>query len=710
MKKLFTLLFLVAVGITSMFAQTATDGDYRSAATGNWTTGATWEVRASGTWSAASSAPTSTNNVYIQAGHTITVDGATVSCQDLHITEVKATAPTNVTGVLALGANTVEVSGKIRGYTSGTAAVTGSADGTFYTQTSSGAPATAMITATDGSGKIKFIGNTRTIAASSEWGSGGISPYIAEFALTAGQTGTVSVSFKAKYVEITSGTIVCNIFVVGTFAANTGTLTIKNGATWKTAANGYTANACAVSAGAAGAPSANIRCATVEIQNGGTLELTNTSPSIDATTFTNNGTVIYSGGAQNLLKKSDQDASATTIDSYKNLTISESSANTTKTLTANTSVSGVLNLTGSVRVALSTFDLTIGTGGSITVAAPTTNLIQTASTGRLIQNVASGASPALTFPIATNTNTNRTATLTYTANTTAAGTIAARFVSSDPGSTGLPLSSEQGISISGVSPTGYWAIESSAALGGTYTLNVNASNFKQADGTTTITPLTYVRLIKRPTGSSWASSGSTTSAAPSALSSISVADLSTFSDFGVSHSGGAIMPVELVSFEAKRNYTGSLLTWATASEKDNELFNIERSTNGSDFQTIGQVKGSGTTNVAKDYVFEDKTPAQGVNYYRLQQVDFNGKSSRSMVKSVVFGNTELVVQPTLVQDELRIIVGDESPTTLQIFNIAGQRVLTAQAQGEQRINISSLPAGAYFIQTATGTTRRFVKQ
>jgi Secretion system C-terminal sorting domain len=172
----------------------------------------------------------------------------------------------------------------------------------------------------------------------------------------------------------------------------------------------------------------------------------------------------------------------------------------------------------------------------------------------------------------------------------------------------------------------------------------------------------------------------------------------------------SLMPIELSEFNAKANATTTLLTWTTASEKDNASFNIERSTNGTDFQTIGQVKGSGTSNVAKDYVFEDKTPAQGVNYYRLQQVDFNGKSSRSMVRSVVFGNTELVVKPTLVQDELQIVVGDERATTLQIFNIAGQRVLTAQAQGEQRINISSLPAGAYFIQTATGTTRRFVKQ
>jgi Secretion system C-terminal sorting domain len=182
---------------------------------------------------------------------------------------------------------------------------------------------------------------------------------------------------------------------------------------------------------------------------------------------------------------------------------------------------------------------------------------------------------------------------------------------------------------------------------------------------------------------------------------------------GITFSPGStisLMPIELSEFNAKANATTTLLTWTTASEKDNALFNIERSTNGTDFQTIGQVKGSGTSNVAKDYVFEDKTPAQGVNYYRLQQVDFNGKSSRSMVRSVVFGNTELVVKPTLVQDELQIVVGDESPTTLQIFNIAGQRVLTAQAQGEQRINISSLPAGAYFIQTATGTTRRFVKQ
>ena len=114
--------FALIAFVGGAFAQTATDGDYRSVATGNWSDTTKWQVRASSSWATAGSAPTSANNVYIQSGHTMTANSATVACKDLHV---------HTGGVLAIGANTVQVNGKIRAYT-GTAVTTAGADGTFY--------------------------------------------------------------------------------------------------------------------------------------------------------------------------------------------------------------------------------------------------------------------------------------------------------------------------------------------------------------------------------------------------------------------------------------------------------------------------------------------------------------------------------------------------------------------------------------------------
>ena len=172
----------------------------------------------------------------------------------------------------------------------------------------------------------------------------------------------------------------------------------------------------------------------------------------------------------------------------------------------------------------------------------------------------------------------------------------------------------------------------------------------------------------------------------------------------------ATIPVELVSFDAKRNQKSALLTWKTATERENAVFNIEQSSNGTDFQTIGQVKGNGTSNIVHSYNFEHTTPSVGINYYRLKQIDFNGKSENSPIRSVLFGKTGLVIKTTLVHDALDIVTSDETITPLSIFNTAGQEVFTAKVQGAQRLTISTLPAGTYIVRTATGDVGRFIKQ
>lgn len=180
-----------------------------------------------------------------------------------------------------------------------------------------------------------------------------------------------------------------------------------------------------------------------------------------------------------------------------------------------------------------------------------------------------------------------------------------------------------------------------------------------------------------------------------------------FANFSIQE--GAIIPVGLSEFEANHKQKSVFLVWKTESEKENDVFIIEHSTDGKNFQTIGQVKGHGTTKTAQSYAFEQTTPSVKINYYRIKQVDFNGSFTYSLMRVVDFSQTRLVIKNTLVNAILDIETDEGKETTLRIFNTLGQQVLTHKGQGAQRINVSTLPIGTYIISTATGAEGRFVK-
>ncbi len=89
------------------------------------------------------------------------------------------------------------------------------------------------------------------------------------------------------------------------------------------------------------------------------------------------------------------------------------------------------------------------------------------------------------------------------------------------------------------------------------------------------------------------------------------------------------LPIRLYSFSADYLSTSNIvkLAWITASEINNNYFTIEKSLNGENFQSIGQVKGAGNSNIFSDYYFYDNAPYKGVSYYRLLQTDYDGNTT-----------------------------------------------------------------------------------
>ena len=172
----------------------------------------------------------------------------------------------------------------------------------------------------------------------------------------------------------------------------------------------------------------------------------------------------------------------------------------------------------------------------------------------------------------------------------------------------------------------------------------------------------------------------------------------------------AVLPVELSKFNVKKADKSVMLSWATASEKNNDHFDIQKSINGTQFQTIGQVKGSGTNLSGAIYNFEDKNPSVGIAYYRLKQVDSDGKYTYTSVRSILFGNSKISVFSTIAKEKISLTVSDDQTVPFDIINLNGQSVLSGKAIGQYTIDISSLHSGMYFIRTEGGEVTRFVKE
>ncbi len=84
------------------------------------------------------------------------------------------------------------------------------------------------------------------------------------------------------------------------------------------------------------------------------------------------------------------------------------------------------------------------------------------------------------------------------------------------------------------------------------------------------------------------------------------------------------LPISLISFTASLNTDKVLVDWSTAQEQNNKYFTVERSEDGIHFNMLGKINGTGTSYLSKDYRYTDYSPAQGINYYRLSQTDYDG--------------------------------------------------------------------------------------
>jgi hypothetical protein len=136
------------------------------------------------------------------------------------------------------------------------------------------------------------------------------------------------------------------------------------------------------------------------------------------------------------------------------------------------------------------------------------------------------------------------------------------------------------------------------------------------------------------------------------------------------------LPVELLFFNAERkNVEEVLLSWSTATEINNQGFEIERMYESqATFESIGWVDGQGTTTSTTNYQYTDENSYGGISYYRLKQIDHDGTFSYSAIKAVAgdgdrsISYTEISIYPNPVADELKVRF-DELPKSIKSAQI-----------------------------------------
>ncbi|MDW3191076.1 MAG: T9SS type A sorting domain-containing protein [Cytophagales bacterium] len=217
-------------------------------------------------------------------------------------------------------------------------------------------------------------------------------------------------------------------------------------------------------------------------------------------------------------------------------------------------------------------------------------------------------------------------------------------------------------------------------------------------------------LVAHYNGSVWEdlgnaafSSGTVTAASP--MTSFSPVTLATSKD------DTNPLPVEMLYFEAGIEQNSVSLEWSTASELNNDFFEVQRSLDGINYEVLAEVSGNGSTDEVHVYHYEDRFPIPGVQYYRLRQVDFDGAFEYSDIIVVEYApngsqfKAKLFPNPMIEQEmTVELQTNDfTTPVSIEILDLAGRLVTSeryevSSSNNQMLIDVSDLQTGTYLIR------------
>jgi len=154
------------------------------------------------------------------------------------------------------------------------------------------------------------------------------------------------------------------------------------------------------------------------------------------------------------------------------------------------------------------------------------------------------------------------------------------------------------------------------------------------------------------------------------------------------------LPIELLLFNIKVEYE-VMINWSTASETNNDYFTIEKSIDGSNFETIKTIQGAGNSNTIINYSEVDETPINGISYYRLKQTDYDGNFTYSKTISI---ENNLKNNLISIQDNNIYINVNESNYQIKIYDICGKLIYLKINNNFNTIISNNFNSGTYIIK------------
>jgi hypothetical protein len=701
---------------------------FRSAASGNWNAAASWESsHNNSTWTAATSGPdNNASAIQIKSGHTLTVTAPATANNITVDLGGQLVINSGNTFTVANGTGTdITVNGTVKNIGTFTlaasATMTVGASGTYEDAQAATTGTITLPTATWTAGSTCSLTGLVGVAGTDYSLLQGVKQSFSNFKINTPNLITKLLLTKnggtsAPYMDIT-GTL-----TVDATGSGTGVQILSSGNNNNTLVVGqYVQNGGNVQA-LHNASSAATRNFTVTgdftLNNNSVFDAGNTT----GTTATNI-TYVNVGGNVSVaptatLQRTNQSATPGTVVTFifngtgaqtatfgltagpLNYTINNAAG---VTLATNITVNGILTFTTG----------NITTGNNTVIISSTGSVVASASgwvAGNLQKNIATGATAA-TFEVGGPLN-YRPVTVAF-GNVTTAGDLKAT-VSQTAGD--HPQIATSGINAA-KSVNRFWTLTNSGVVFDNYSANFT---FVAADVDAGANTANF--SVRKYSGSAWSSTTTGTQTATSTQAT----GLTSFSDFAI----GEVTPfsVALSNFRGEQAGTINKLLWNTATENNNKRFEIERSADGVRFTSVAFVatkadKGNSTS--ALGYNYDDERALAGNNYYRLKQIDNDGKYNYSNVVLLSRKVTDITLSalypnPTKAELNVKIISPRAEKLTVIITDLTGKvirqiAVNVIAGDNVKQLNVASLATGSYVVKAicANGcetARQQFIKQ
>lgn len=348
------------------------------------------------------------------------------------------------------------------------------------------------------------------------------------------------------------------------------------------------------------------------------MTLMNTWDGINA--FYNNGTFLARTSTVTFNTSGAQSLGGANVTTFYNLSINNANG---ITLNRAENVQNFLSLVNGVLYTTNANVLTIQSNGSSSIGANNTYV-----DGPMVHTVATASSITKTYPVGKN-GSYRPVVLTVQHTNSTSVTYRAEIFNSP--ASGLPYTLPPTIAnVSNIRYVQFTRQPIANFFRGTIQMYYDTD-----DGVLDHNSL----LVAHDDGSSqWQNFGGTATADITGnITSSTFTNFNSFFALGNPPGGNNPLPVELTSFNAKLVNKNTFVDWNTASEINNDYFILERSSDNVHFTELVKIEGNGTTSKSHYYSFTDTKPLTGISYYRLKQVDFDGKSTT--FKTVAIYNT-----------------------------------------------------------------------